>query len=113
MTNTLLFAMNANPQTHPVYAPLVWPTIALSSMLAVVAWPVAAMIGHIDAFVIIGAGVFCIGGLAFVLSRRRKLGFIPLALPSPPFRTRLLLASLGLCWGAVLFLFLLGRVNLR
>src|SRR5260370_41962822 len=92
-----------------VYVPRIWPAFAVSSGFAFILWPLAAAIGHPKAFLIFAAVAFCAGVLTFVLSLRRRVGFIPLAVPSPDARIWLLRVGLGLCWGAVLFVVLALR----
>ena len=89
-----------------VYVPRVWPAFAVSSAVALILWPFARAIGHPKAFLIFAAGVFCSGIITFALSSRRRVGLIPLAVPSPDLRNLLLRAGLGLCWGAVLLVLL-------
>lgn len=97
---------------HPielVYVPRVWPAFAVSSVVALILWPLATAVEYQKGFLIFAAVAFCAGILTFVLSLRRRVGFIPLALPSPDSRIWLIRVGLGLCWGAVLFVVLLLR----
>jgi hypothetical protein len=101
--------MNNKPPLDFVYVPRVWPAVAASTFAALVLWGVAMWLGHRSTFFALSGFTFCAGILCFALAMRRRLGVIPLALPSPELRTTLIRASLGLCWGAVLFsLLLLG-----
>ena len=101
--------MNNKPLRNLVYVPRVWPAVAVSTFAALILWGVAAWLGHRSVFLALSGFTFCAGILCFALAMRRRLGVIPLALPSPELRTTLTKASLGLCWGAVLFSFLLRR----
>jgi hypothetical protein len=92
-----------------VHIPRIWPAFAVSSGVALILWPVAAAVGHLKAFVIFAIVVFCVGVLAFVFSLRRRVGFVPMALPSPDSRIWFIRVGLGLCWGAVLFVVSLSR----
>jgi len=92
-----------------VYVPRVWPVLAVSSGVAALLWPLAVAVGHRKGFLIFAAVAFCAGIFSFVLSLRRRVGFLPLALPSPDSRLWLFRVSMGLCWGAVLFAMLLLR----
>ena len=85
-----------------VYIPRLWPAFAVSSAVALVLWPLAAAIGHPKGFLIFVALTFCAGIVTIGLSMRRRVGFIPLTLPSPDSRVSLLRVGLGLCWGAIL-----------
>jgi hypothetical protein len=89
-----------------VYIPRLWPAFAESSAAALMFWGLAVVIGHRKAFLIFAAIAFCTGILAFALSLRRRVGIIPLSLPSNELRFTLLKLSIGLCWGTLLFLFL-------
>lgn len=97
------------PPVKFVYIPRVWPAFAVSSGVAAILWPLAAAVGQRKGFLIFAAVAFCAGILSFVLSLRRRVGFLPLALPSADSRTLLFRVSIGLCWGAVLFAMLLLR----
>jgi len=92
-----------------VYVRRIWPAFAVSSGVAFILWPFAAAIGLPKAFLILAAVAFCAGDLTFGLSLRRRVGFIPLSLPSPDARIGLLRLGVGLCWGAVLFVVLALR----
>ena len=92
-----------------IYVPHIWPAFAVSSGVAVILWPLASAVGHQKGFLIFAVVAFCVGILTFGLSLRRRVGFIPLALPSPDSRIWLLRVALGLCWGAVVFVVLLLR----
>ena len=92
-----------------VYVPRIWTAFAVSSGVAALLWPLAAAVGHKKGFLIFSGIAFCAGILAFILSLRRRVGFLPLALPSPDSRTWLFRVSIGLCWGAILFVLLLLR----
>src|SRR5438093_1321180 len=89
-----------------VYVPRIWPAFAVSSGIALILWPVAATIGHPKAFLIFAAVAFCAGLLTVGLSLRRRVGLIPLALPSWHLRVWLIRVGCGLCWGALLFVVL-------
>ncbi len=92
-----------------VYVPRLWPAFAVSSGVALILWPLAAAVGRPKAFLIFVAVAFCAGILTIALSLRRRVGFIPLAVPSPDSRIWLLRVGLGLCWGAVLLVVLVLR----
>jgi hypothetical protein len=92
-----------------VYVPRIWPAFAVSSGVAALLWLLAVGVGHRKGFLIFAAVAFCAGILSFVLSLRRRVGFLPLALPSPDSRTWLFRVSIGLCWGAIVFVLLLLR----
>lgn len=92
-----------------VYVPRIWPAFAVSSVVAALFWLLAVAIGHQKGFLILAAVAFCAGVLSFILSLRRRVGFLPLALPSADSRTWLFRVSIGLCWGGILFVFLLLR----
>src|SRR5262249_29066231 len=66
------------------YVPRVWPAFAVSSGAAVLVWLLAFKVGYQKGFLIFAATAFCVGALAFLLSLRRKVGIIPLVLPSHP-----------------------------
>jgi hypothetical protein len=91
------------------YVPCVWPAFAISTGAAILVWGLALSVGHREAFRILAAVIFWVGLLAGGLSARRKVGVVPLALPSNSMRLLLIRASIGLCWGAVLFSLLCGR----
>jgi hypothetical protein len=101
--------MTPKPPVELVYVPRVWPAFAVSSGGALVLWPLAAAVGHPKGFVIFAALAFCAGIVALALGFRRRVGFVPLALPPRGSRVWLLRFGLGLCWGAVLFVLLLLR----
>jgi hypothetical protein len=86
-----------------VYVPRVWPALAVSSGIALVLWPLSGAVGQPKASGIFAAAVFSAGIVALVLCLRRRVGVIPLALPSPQARIWLIRIGLGLCWGAALF----------
>jgi hypothetical protein len=66
-----------------------------------VVWGFMKVIGHSTGF-FIGAGiVFFLGVVVLLFSCRRKVGVLPLALPSPDGRTRLFRLGIGLCWSAL------------
>jgi hypothetical protein len=92
-----------------VYVPRIWPAFAVSSGVAALLWLLAVAVGYRKGFLIFAAVAFCAGVLSFILSLRRRVGFLPLALPSPDSRTWLFRVSIGLCWGAILFVLLLLR----
>jgi hypothetical protein len=92
-----------------IYVPRLWTAFAVSSGVALILWPLAGAVGHKKGFLIFAAVAFCAGILMFALSFRRRVGFIPLVLPSPDSRIWLLRVGLGLCWGAVVFVVLLSR----
>ena len=92
-----------------LYVPRVWPAFAVSSGVALMLWPLAAAIGHPKAFLIFAAFAFCSGIITFAVSLRRRVGLIPLTVPSPDSRIWLLRVGLGLCWGAVLLVLLVLR----
>jgi hypothetical protein len=92
-----------------VYVPRIWPAFVASSGVAALLWPLAVSVGHKKGFLVFAAVAFSAGILSFILASRRRVGFLPLALPSPDSRTSLFKVSIGLCWGAILFVLLLLR----
>src|SRR4030095_9765058 len=54
-------------------------------------------------FLLIGA-FFLAGVLMLALATRRKVGILPLAVPSPSTRALFFRVGMGLCWGAGAFL---------
>ena len=92
-----------------VYLPRIWPAFAVSSGVALILWPLAVAIGHPKAFLVFVAVAFCAGILTIALSLRRRVGLIPLAVPTPDSRIWLLRVGLGLCWGAVLLVLVVLR----
>jgi len=99
--------MNTNRPVNLVYIPRMWPAVLASSFVALLFSLVAGWLGHLVFFLIISAVAICVGLLAFVLAVRRRVGLIPLALPSTDLRWMLFRLSLGLCWGTGLFWFFL------
>jgi hypothetical protein len=73
----------------------------------VVTWGLAKAIGHATGF-FIGAGIlFLLGVVVLLFLCRRKVGTLPLALPSPDGRIRLFRLGVGLCWSAFVLAILL------
>ena len=82
--------MTPHPPTEFVHVPRVWPALVVSSGIALVLWPLAARVGHPKGFVGFAAVAFCAGIVAVALAFRRRVGFVPLALPAPGSRVWLL-----------------------
>ncbi len=94
-----------------VYVPRMWPAFAIASGVAAIVWALALLVGHPKAFVVFAGIGFCAGLVLIVLAWRRKVGFIPLALPSPNLSLALFRAGMGSCWGALLLMFLLSLLS--
>src|SRR5271169_4413898 len=99
--------MIAKPPTDLVYIPRIWPTFVLASAVAVLARVLAIVLGHRGMLLLFAAAAFCTGIVISALLCRRRVGIIPLALPSSALRVRLFRLSVGLCWGAFLLALLL------
>jgi hypothetical protein len=89
------------PPTNLVYVPRIWPTFLAASIVSLVIWGFVKFVGYTTGF-LIGAGIAFLLGVAVLLFLcRRKVGVLPLALPSPNGRIRLFRLGIGLCWSAV------------
>jgi len=95
------------PPKRPIelfYRPRLWPTFMIATVVALGLRFLAARLGREIEFLAVAMAAFCVGMLLLAFLQRRKVGIIPLAVPSPDTRVLIARLSMGLIWGGIMLL---------